>query len=207
MTLALTAPATLLVLSFVIPPGGSDVAQNRLAPTQDPDVLRVVGLQGAARKRELRRLLIHWPDNAFRFHESVFYHEAQLRSALCGLVHDPKVGRAAADFLSLSGEPEDLHFIIQHPLRSKHQAFPDRWAYGAVSSLLDPGTDEEWLILRNCALGKYEDGWVEAGAIQALKLVASPRNEILLQEAQTQNQSWASAVASAWNMFVLDLAP
>lgn len=196
MTVASMAVPTLLTLSLVIPPGPAN-AQNSALQTRDPDVLRIAGLQGAAQQKELRQLLLHLPRNAYRVHESVFYHEAQLRSAPRALVQDVKVGTQAAQFLSLIGEPDDLRFIVQHPPPSKHQAFPNRWAYGVASSLLDPTMEEDWVFLRDSALNKYEDGWVEVGAIQTLKLIASSRSRELLEETQAQNQSRASAAAKA----------
>jgi hypothetical protein len=180
-------------VSLVIPFAGLAGAQNDL----DPAVQRIAGRKGKVQQRELRRLLIHPGDDDHSFYESIFYHEAHLRPALLALVHDPKVGAEAANFLTLIGQPDDVRFIIHHPPPSKGQAFPHRWAYGVACSLLDPTLEEDWTFLRYSAVNKYEDGWVEAGAIQTLKLIASPKSVELLEEIQKQNQSRAREVANA----------
>ncbi len=186
-----------MTLSLVILLAGSANAQDRAVQTQDPDVLRISRLQGKAQQKELRLILLHPLSDEDRFYESVFYHGVQLRSALRALLHDPTVGMEAANFLTLIGEPDDLRFIIQHPPSSKGEAFPHRWAYGVACSFLEPTADEDWAFLRNSALNRYGDGWVEAGAIQSLMLIASPRSRELLEETQRRNRSAASAVAKA----------
>jgi len=73
--------STVLTLSLVIPPGSAN-ARNSELQTQDPDVLRIAGLQGGVQQKELRQLLKHSRSNAHRVYESIFYYEAQLRQAL-----------------------------------------------------------------------------------------------------------------------------
>jgi hypothetical protein len=195
----MTVTPAALAINLVIVISGSASGQNSVLQTYDPDVLRVAALQGMTQQKELRQLLIHLPSSqyGFRFRESVFYQGTKLRSPLRALVRDPRVGTAASDYLALIGEPDDLRFIIQHQPRSKRDFRPDRWAYGVACSLLDPTTDEEWSFLRSSALNTYKDGWAEAGAIQTLKLIASPRSRELLEETQKQNQSSARAIARA----------
>jgi hypothetical protein len=196
--LEMTVTPAALALPLVIVISGSASGQNSVLETFDPDVLRIAALQGKTQQKELRKLLIHLPNQYRRFHESVFYAGAKLRSPLRALVQDSKVGTVAADFLTLIGQPEDLHFIIQHPPpRSKRDFRPYRWAYGVACSLLDPITEEEWSFLRSSALNTYKDGWAATGAIQTLKLIASPRSRELLEETQKQNQLSARAVATA----------
>jgi len=171
-----------------------------LLPAQelrDPDGTRIAGLHSTAQQKALRLWLLHPPEDEANFLETIFYHEAQLRPALRALVRDQKVGNLVVEFLSLIGEPPDLGYLIEHPPYYKREAFPDRWAYGVASSLLDAGTDKEWSFLRQCALNKFDDRWVDEGAIQTLKLIASPKSEAILQDVRSSNPSRAHLVGNA----------
>jgi hypothetical protein len=162
----MTVTPAALALSLVIALSRLASGQNSVVQTYRPEVLRVTGLRGRAQQKELRKLLINWPNNQPSPDQFVFYYGAHLRSPLRALVGDPSVGTRASDFLAVIGEPDDLRFIIQHPPQSKHDFVPDRWAYGVACSLLEPTTDEEWSFLRRCALNTYQNGWAEDGAIQ-----------------------------------------
>jgi hypothetical protein len=48
--------------------------------------------------------------------------------------------------------------------------FGDRWRYAVATSLVSPDDEDEWSFLRRCALNEFNDRWVDAGAIQTLKL-------------------------------------
>lgn len=113
------------------------------------------------------------------------------------LVADSRVGQDAAYLLALIGVPEDLRFIIQSPPPSTGKPLNHRWAYGVACSLLDPNTEEEWRFLRKCVLNEYEDRWVDLGAIQTLKLIASPHSRKILEEAQGRNRFRAVSLARA----------
>ena len=63
--------------------------------------------------------------------------------------------------------------------------------------LLDPQSEEEWDFLRRCALGQYHDGWADTGAIQTLKLLATPRSLDILMEAQGVNSSRSNSITRA----------
>ena len=149
----------------------------------DPDVFRVAQLQGSLQQAALRGLLANRRDLS----EAVFYYGNRLRPSLRGLLQDGEVGESAASSLALIGAPEDVKTIIGSPPRPKKLAFASRWAYGVVTSLLEPTSDTEWSFLRKCALNEFDDRWVDAGAVQTLKLIASPRSRELLEEAQRVN--------------------
>jgi len=89
--------------------------------------------------------------------------------------------------LALIGDPEDLRLIIRLAPPPQPGPFSNRWAYGVAAALLEPATEEEWAFLRQCALNGFDDRWVDAGAIQTLKLIASPRSLGILNEALQQN--------------------
>jgi hypothetical protein len=149
----------------------------------DPDVFRVAQLQGSLQQAALRGLLANRRDLS----EAVFYYGDRLRPSLRGLLQDGEVGESAAWSLALIGEPEDVKAIIGSPPRPKKLAFASRWAYGVATSLLEPTSDSEWAFLQKCALNEFDDRWVDAGAIQTLKLIASPRSRELLEGAQRVN--------------------
>lgn len=73
----------------------------------------------------------------------------------------------------------------------------NRWAYSVACSLLEPSTDEDWSFLRKWALSEFDDAWVDAGAIQTLKLIASPRSRGILEEARRRNSSRVRSVSQA----------
>jgi hypothetical protein len=59
--------------------------------------------------------------------------------------------------------------------------------YWVATALLDPKSEFEWTLLRNAALGVYDDGWADQGAIQTLKLIASTRSRRILEEVPKAN--------------------
>jgi hypothetical protein len=66
-----------------------------------------------------------------------------------------------------------------------------------VCALLEPTSESEWALLRNAASGEFDDRWVDWGAIQTLKLIASSRSLQILEEAQQRNEFRAKSIAKA----------
>lgn len=152
----------------------------------DPEVFRIARLQGYDRELALRALLA---DSKSDLNEAVFYYGDRLRAALRVLLKDARVGESAAGLLAFIAAPDDVKAIIGSPPSPKNSAFGNRWAYDVATSLLEPTSDEEWSFLRKCALNELDDLWVDAGAIQTLKLLASPRSRAILEDAQKRNTS------------------
>lgn len=164
------------------------------------DLRRIVKLSGEAQLKEMRELLAgNFKFKTFDEHlrELVFFHEQQLRPVLKALVQDPKVGTAAAQLLAYIGVPEDIRLVVRHAPAPKRCGFEDRWAYYVVCALLDPKTEEEWVFLRSCALNEYDDRWVDAGAIETLRLIASPRSLRILKEVREKNTYRERFIAKA----------
>jgi hypothetical protein len=69
--------------------------------------------------------------------------------------------------------PDDLRLVVAHARRPKREFLEDRWAYAVACSLLAPTTEKKWEFLRRCAPYKFDDSWVDAGAIQTLILAVS----------------------------------
>lgn len=162
------------------------------------EVLRVAELDGASQERELRELLAgDFSGARDQFEDVVFSYEARLRPALRNLARDPLVTKRARDLLSLIAAPEDLHLIMQLAPPPQDSGFPERWRWALATALVNPDGEDEWSFLRWCALNEFNDRWVDAGAIQALKLTASPRSQRILEEAQQQNQFRARSIAGA----------
>jgi hypothetical protein len=152
------------------------------------DLARIAELTGGDQKTELREFLAgDFDDGKVNPYELVFFDERRFRPALLSLVTDPAVGGAASDLLAFIGVPEDLRVVVRHAPTPHKKLFKDRWAYGVVSALLEPTIEAEWAFLRKCALGKYQDAWIDAGAIKALRLVGSPRSLEILQEVRKKN--------------------
>ncbi len=162
------------------------------------EVLRVIKLDGASQERELRELLAgDFQSERNQFTESVFYYEARLRPVLRTLTRDPQVTERARGLLSLVAVPEDLRLVMQLEPPPSSSGFPERWRYAVATALVNPDDEDEWSFLRQCALNEFDDRWVEAGAIQTLKLTGSPRSQRILEEAQQKNQARIRSITSA----------
>jgi hypothetical protein len=164
---------------------------------QGEDVRRIAELKGEPQRKALRAILA---DDAFmedvKNRGAVFQYEDRLRPALRALVSDLGAGDRARTFLAQIGVAEDLRFIIS--ARSvESRPLPNRWAYRVACALLEPDSEEEWSFLRKCALNEYDDRWVDWGAIQTLKLNASPRSRSILEEVGRNNEYRAKSVARA----------
>ena len=166
------------------------------------EIARVAKLDAPARREALRELLageIKDVDaNRSRWRDLLILHCERLRPGLRELARDEHVAERARDWLALIGDAEDLRFIVQLPaITSDDPGFPDRWRYSIALALVDPKSEEEWTFLRKCADNEYDDRWVDAGAIQALKLIARPRSIEILEEARTRNPSRAALIGKA----------
>jgi hypothetical protein len=160
----------------------------------DTEVFRIAQLRGSPQEMALRALLVVGNDYS---DESVFYFGDRLRTALRSSLQDPQVGEHAARLLTLIAVPEDVRSVIESPPQPQKKAFTNRWAYGVASSLLDPGSAAEWSFLRKSATNEFNDRWVDAGAIQTLELIASPRSRTVLEDAQRQNSFRVRSIARA----------
>jgi hypothetical protein len=162
------------------------------------ELFRVIALVGDNQQHELRELLAgDFSQQLRQFQDSVFYYEARLRPALRDFLRDAEVTVQARELLSIIGVSEDLHLIVQLATPPVSQAFPERWRYAVATMLVNPDGDDEWAFLRKCALNEFDDRWVDAGAIQALKLNGSPRSRTILDEAQQKNPAQAARIKQA----------
>jgi hypothetical protein len=161
------------------------------------DVARVAKLERESQLSELRELLAGGISPESEFRDAVLYQEARLRPALLTLAREPAVTLSARNLLATIAISEDLRFIMQLPPRASSPGFPERWRHVVATALVNPGTEDEWSFLRRCALNEFNDRWVDAGAIQSLKLAASPRSQMILEEAQQKNPGQASRIAGA----------
>ena len=109
------------------------------------------------------------------------------RPPLRRLLDNLKIAAQASSLLSFIGVPEDLRLVVEKAPAPRKELFQDRWAYSVVTALLSPSTEKEWSFLRSCALNEYDDLWVDAGAIQTLKLIASPKSRAILEQIPTKN--------------------
>jgi hypothetical protein len=105
------------------------------------------------------------------------------------------LGERALALLALIGETNDRPLLL---IRPASRSRPDnRWVYGVVCTMLEPLSAFEWSLLRKAALNGFNDRWVDYGAIQTLKLIASPRSTRILEEASHRNPERAKAIATA----------
>jgi hypothetical protein len=128
---------------------------------------------------------------------SIFYYEDKLRLSIRAFLRDPETRENARKVLAFIGDPNDLRLVLRQSPPAGKDPFSNRWAYDVASALLEPSTELEWAFLRACALNDYQDRWVDAGAIQTHKLIASPRSLRILQEAQQVNVDREKSLADA----------
>jgi hypothetical protein len=159
-------------------------------------VRRVANLDGEPQRTALREILAGLQVTR-EVPDTVFYYEARLRDPLRALISDPKVGESAVRLLALIGVSEDLELIVQLPPPAREGLPQNRWAYYVACALLEPSSEEEWAFLRKAALNEFNDGWVDAGAIQTLRLIASPRSQQILDEAHNGNLRRTKSIARA----------
>jgi len=179
----------LIIWTALLPSRGSAA----LSPACAENVGRIAALDGESQRKALRSLL---SGNFLEEHESlecVFYYGDRLRQPLRTLLRDPKFGELALHLLGLIGEPNVLPLLLVVPPSRP----TNRWAYDVVCTMLEPASDEEWAFLRKAAFNGFDDRWVDYGAIQTLKLIASPRSRQILEEASQRNPGRAEAVAAA----------
>lgn len=170
------------------------------------DVRRIANLPADEIFRELRELLAGRFDRTdMGLNELIFVQEAKFRPVLRALILDPIVGTEAGQLLAFIGVPEDIRLFLEHAPPPKREFMEDQWAYSIATALLDPTTDAEWDFLRRCANNDYDDLWVDAGAIEALMLIASPRSRQILDEAREKNNHRAKYIQSAIDY--IDSAP
>jgi hypothetical protein len=150
------------------------------------DLDRIAKLSEPDRLRELEELLAGDLDGQ-DLESRVFVNDDLLSPALRRLLDNPRVAVHAFSLLSFIGVSEDLRLIVEKAPAPKKELFQDRWAYSVATALLSPTTEKEWSFLRSCAFNEYDDLWVDAGAIQTLKLIASPKSRAILEQIPTKN--------------------
>jgi hypothetical protein len=154
---------------------------------------RIVALHGTSQTKALRSLLA---GGFLDDHESLgclFSYGDQLLRPLRALLPDAKFGKLALPVLFLIGDPKALTLVRS----SNRHSDNNRWAYSVVCSMLEPASPEDWMFLRKAAFNEFSDRWVDYGAIQTLKLIASPRSQKILEESAQRNPERAKALASA----------
>jgi hypothetical protein len=185
------AVITLIIWTVLLP---SCIAAE-LSQACAENVGRIAALDGASQRKALRSLL---SGNFLEEHESLgclFYYGDRVRQPLRALLRDPKVGELALHLLGLIGEPNVLSLLLVRP--PSQDPTDNRWAYDVVCIMLDPASEEEWAFLRKAAFNGFDDRWVDYGAIQTLKLIASPRSRKILEEVSQRNPNRPKVIALA----------
>ena len=160
------------------------------------DLHQIAKLGSAHQRKALQAFLEAAPDEDGLLDEAI-YEGARLRDSWRALLREPKVAEQARTFLALLGAPDDLHLIVQLAPPPKIKDLDYEWAYGVVCTLIEPTSDGNWAFLRRAAFNEYDNLWVDAGAIQTLKLIASPRSRQILIEAREHNPDRAKSISEA----------
>lgn len=159
----------------------------------ESEVGRIAALPPEDQLRDLRELLA----GNDLFPQAVFRYEGRLIEALRVLVRDPLVTGTARRLLARIGLREDLRMILRLPEPPEDPEMPERWRYDVAAALISPETPEAWEFLRRCASGQYKDGKVAAGAIQSLRLTATPQSRKVLGDVFPLNTQGATQIAKA----------
>lgn len=151
------------------------------------DLDRIASLRGLAQVRELREILggeIKGDQRAFD--TQIFQQASLFRSSLLERVKDPKSRAAAGQLLAMIGMPEDLRFFLSLP-PPPDSGNSNQWCYMIATALFDPQTEPEWAFLRRCADNEFGNLWVDTGAIETLRYLASPKSLAILEAAKSKN--------------------
>ncbi|NLD37793.1 MAG: hypothetical protein GX654_13080 [Desulfatiglans sp.] len=166
------------------------------------EVARIAELTGDAQVDAMRELLSGtFESPVHNLDAQIFELEDKLRAPLRELVTDRNIGTRAGQILAFIGVPEDLRLFIKHAPPPDKEPYTNKnsWAFQLATTMFDPITEEEWDFLQSCALNELNDGWAQAGAINTLKLIASPRSREILMEIKkkSKNNNFSNYVDSA----------
>jgi len=153
---------------------------DRIADAQE--LSRIATLDKGAQLEEAKALFAS-PSLKPELSDAFFYTEARWRPMLLKLAADQSYARS---MLGLIAVPEDLHFLVALPDLPSSDGFWEVGRYYVAASLIYPDDEAEWRFLQVCATG--EERWAKYGAIQTLKLTASPRSQKILEEARLRNK-------------------
>jgi hypothetical protein len=158
----------------------------------------IVNLAEERKETEFRELVgADFGQNRDKFTESVFYFEAQLRPVLRKLVYEIALTERARQLLALIAASEDLQLLVKLPTPPGTGPFSERWRYHVATALISPDTEDEWAFLKRCVQNEFDDRWVDAGAIQSLKLTASPHSLHILEESLDKNPKRSALITTA----------
>lgn len=164
------------------------------------DLARLASLHGEPQRSALRDLLVaeREQDGERALEDFLLQHTSKIHDAFLALMNDDHAGEPARHLISILALPEDMARMLPVvPRPSAAGAFDDRWIYGAVTGLVEPTTDTEWKLLEQAAFGDYDDGWVDYGAIQSLRLNASARSRAILAQVPKHNREREKTIQRA----------
>ena len=162
-----------------------------LRQVRSKDLERVVSLKGESQRLALRDVILGERNDdmaAKELDELLLSKTSQIHDALLSLTTDEHAKKQASELVAMLALPDDMARILPTPPSSQDgDAFDNRWIYSLVTGLIEPTTESQWELLKRAASGDYDDLWVDAGAIQTLRLNASSRSRSILQEVAAKN--------------------
>jgi len=162
-----------------------------LRQVRSKDLERVVSLKGESQRLALRDVILGERNDdkiAKDLDELLLSKTSLIHDALLSLATDEHAKKQASEFIATLALPDDMARILpMPPSPEKGDAYENRWVYSLVTGLIEPTTDSEWELLKRAECGDYDDLWVDAGAIQSLRLNASAHGRAILQEVATRN--------------------
>lgn len=157
------------------------------------------------RPRALQQLLRQSVPLISSARDDLFLHSAELHLALRELLGKKDVHPAAAQTLALIGGREDVRGILRAEgptaLATRNGLYP------VLTALVLPQSEDEWSVLWRAACNEFKSAWAERGAIQTLRLTASPRARLVLTSAAQENRAAAPQIERAIEAIDADPRP
>jgi hypothetical protein len=163
------------------------------------DAARALSLSGEAQQSALRALMLAEADeNSGKALDELFLeHTSQVHDSVLALTDDAHAGQPAKRLVAVLALPGDMARILPVAPKPSTTLFDNRWIYDMVTGLVEPTTEAQWQLLERAAAGDYDDGWVDAGAIQSLRLNASARSRAILLDVAKRNSDRKKLVGRA----------
>jgi len=170
-----------------------------LRQVQSKDLERVISLKGETQRLALRDVILGERDDdkiAKDLDELLLSKTSQIHDALLSLATDEHAKKEASELVATLALQDDMARILPTP-PAPQRGYENRWIYSLVTGLIEPTKESQWELLKRAARGDYDDLWVDAGAIQTLRLNASVRSRSILQEVAERNSDRKKTVDRA----------
>ena len=178
---------------------GAETGEER--PSAREEVRRIAKLRGESQVRALQEMVESLRgmdgEDFDGYVQALFDEEPAMRASWRVLIRHPESLGLSAQLVSLFGIPAEVERMVEAGPHQSDKEPDDGWVYAVVCGLLEPQSERAWAMLERAASGGYNDGWADRGAIQTLRLIASPRSRKILLESAETNPKCKEMIAQA----------